>query len=162
MYGDGIGPIVSIRRQRIWSRFVEQPSDACPCSAVTDVSMEILIVPVKRATEVGALPLVSHFLRSLRVQSRYRTPQVANKHDLSGVAAPQRTVWPEALLVPGVNAVPAELVVQVVGNGLVDQSTLTVLTSVDATGRYYGASVTTRGALGRDRSPPSQPPDRSR
>jgi hypothetical protein len=65
-------------------------------------------------------------LGQIGVESSQRRPQVAPQHHLTLAVAAKRAMRPEGFLVPGVHAVPAEHIVQILGKGLLDQAILAV------------------------------------
>ena len=64
--------------------------------------------------------------RQLRVEPGQRLAQVAHQHRLALTAAPQRAGGAKALLVKGIDAVPAQLTLQVLGKRSLHQAVFTV------------------------------------
>ena len=98
--------------------------------AAPDIAVERLVVLKRGAAEVltGQFldSLVYRLCRQLGIEPLDGCAQVAGEHHRFLIQPTQRAVRSEGLLVPGVDAVPAEYVVQVFGEGLLDQAVLAV------------------------------------
>jgi hypothetical protein len=74
--------------------------------------------------------LVDRLLRQSRVEPFQRRPQIAHQHHLAFAGAPQRTrictSGAEAFLVPGIDAVPAQHLFQMLGKGRLNQTVFAV------------------------------------
>lgn len=90
-----------------------------------DEAVELPVVLEERAGEVDPRELLDRLLqrrfRQVAVEAGQRRTQVTNQHNLTFVRAAQGSVWPEGLRVVGVNALPSEHLLQMVGKGLLDQ-----------------------------------------
>ena len=98
--------------------------------AAADEAVELPVVLDQRAGEVDARELLDRLLarrfRQVRIQARQRRAQVAHQHHVALGRPAQRALRPEGLGVVGVDALPAEPVAQVVGEGLLDQPVFAV------------------------------------
>ena len=98
--------------------------------AAADEAVELPVVLKQRAGEVDARQLLDGLLarrcRQVRVEPLQRRPQVAHQHHIPLGRAPQRALRPERLLVVGVDALPAEHLLQMLGEGLLDQPVFAV------------------------------------
>ncbi len=98
--------------------------------AVANKAVALPVVLDKRAGEVDASDLLDRLFaggfRKIRIQALQRRPQVTNQHDLALGGSPQRSMRPEGLRVVGVDAVPAKDLLQMVGEGLLDQPVFAV------------------------------------
>ena len=64
--------------------------------------------------------------RQFRVQAFERQLEVAGENDIAGIGAPKGSLRPETLVVPGIDAVPAKLVLQMLRESGLDQPVLAV------------------------------------
>jgi hypothetical protein len=124
-------------------------SVACLASGVTplhrhtlsDVAVVLAIVLHQRAGKIHTGKLLDDLLTGRLGQSgiepSQRCPQVAYQHHLTLASAAKRAVRPEGLLVPGVDAVPAEHIVQILGKGVCWTRRSSLLISVIIVAPFY-------------------------
>ena len=98
--------------------------------ASAEQSIEIAVVLHPRAADVvdgqGPHRVLDGRGRQARVEPLQRRAQVAGQHRFPGVGAAEGAVRPEGLLVPGVDAVPAEHPFKMFGKGRLHQTILAV------------------------------------
>src|SRR5262249_9422695 len=98
--------------------------------ALSDVAVVLAVMLHQRPGKIHAGKVLNGLLTSRLRQgvgeSGTRRPQVTHYHHLTLAVAAKRAVRPEGLVVPGVDAVPAEHIVQILGEGLLDQAVLAV------------------------------------
>jgi hypothetical protein len=92
------------------------------------VADQIVLVAVRGDDALGgdggrelAQGVVVGRIRQARVQRREPLPQHPGQHHLALRAAPEQAIGAEVLVVEGVHRLPAELLLQVLGGGLLDQ-----------------------------------------
>ena len=116
--------------------------------AAAQQSVEVAVVLYQRAADIEhrhrAHCLVDGHRRKLRVQPHQRGAQVALQHGLLRVVAAQRARRAEGLGVPSVDALPAERLLKMVGERLLDQTVF----AVEAGHRHAGLLIGQR--LGGD------------
>ena len=117
-----------------------------------DEAVELAVVLDERAGEIDARQLLDGLLpgrlRDVRVQPRERGAQVANQHDVPLRRATERAVRPEGLRLVGVDALPAEHLFEMLGEGLLDQPVFAVDV---AEGHALSARLRLRGSRLRGR-----------
>jgi hypothetical protein len=71
----------------------------------------------------GKLPhsVVDRGSWQLRIEPLKRCTEIAGEHRLSGVLAAEHAVRPEGLIIPGIGALPTEIIPQVLGESALHQ-----------------------------------------
>lgn len=95
-----------------------------------DEAVKLPVVLEERASKVDPRELLDRLLprrlRNARVKPGQRRAQIPHQHSLAFGRAAQGSVRPERLRVVGVDALPADRLLQMLGEGLLDQPVLAV------------------------------------